>query len=305
MPATGVPVPFAAVGVTPGATRGIRKTLADVPGPKDGAMFDHNDKGGVRSVKECPECGGTYTGAVSDHKHVVRVGKSLGIRDTLRIAKAAYNPAPKKMLPKVTLGGPDANGGSAGPRATVRTQAAPFDRMRDMGRKNDPGDLSYTPKVTGRPRPMAKAGEHCDNCADALMKCASCGCHKPQDAHEEETMAGKENVGIRKALAQPAPVAAPLDGIRSFTKSLRSRIANGPNPGNPVGYMVGRNHPGTSTPAIGGGHDVFCSSCSPRVPHRTPLFKENIGDYRQSCHGCGRTLVEGKTPMWPELFDKR
>lgn len=62
-------------------------------------------------------------------------------------SQRVYDPRPRKLLPKMSLGGRDANGGSAGPRASVRTQAAKPDRMRDLGNKTDRGDLSYAPKV--------------------------------------------------------------------------------------------------------------------------------------------------------------
>jgi len=34
------------------------------------------------------------------------------------------------------------------------------------------------------------------------------------------------------------------------------------------------------------------------------IFRVNIGDYKQTCHTCGKVLVEPKTPSWPELFEK-
>ena len=37
---------------------------------------------------------------------------------------------------------------------------------------------------------------------------------------------------------------------------------------------------------------------------RVPMFHGNVYPYRQTCHTCGATLVEGQTPAWPELFSK-
>lgn len=67
--------------------------------------------------------------------------------DKTEKSQRIYDPRPRKSLPKMNLGGPDANGGSAGPRASVRTQGAKFDRMRDLGNKTDRGDLSYVAKI--------------------------------------------------------------------------------------------------------------------------------------------------------------
>jgi len=34
------------------------------------------------------------------------------------------------------------------------------------------------------------------------------------------------------------------------------------------------------------------------------LWRVNVEPYGQSCHRCGRTLVEPRTPAWPELYDR-
>jgi hypothetical protein len=33
-----------------------------------------------------------------------------------------------------------------------------------------------------------------------------------------------------------------------------------------------------------------------------PIWRINIGDYKQSCSVCQALVVKGKTPSWPELF---
>jgi hypothetical protein len=48
---------------------------------------------------------------------------------------------------------------------------------------------------------------------------------------------------------------------------------------------------------------VYCVDHTPADTTYTPVYRVNIGDYKQSCKGCGKLLVEGKTPAWCELFD--
>jgi len=72
-----------------------------------------------------------------------------------------------------------------------------------------------------------------------------------------------------------------------------------------IGYLRAR--------ADGGGHEVVCPRCERIMRERvglrgereialTPVYRVNIGSYKQSCAACGRVLVKGQTPAWPELF---
>ena len=72
-----------------------------------------------------------------------------------------------------------------------------------------------------------------------------------------------------------------------------------------VGYLRAR--------ADGGGLEVICPRCERLMRERlglvgdrstalTPVYRVNIKPYRQSCAACGRQLVKGQTPAWPELF---
>lgn len=66
-----------------------------------------------------------------------------------------------------------------------------------------------------------------------------------------------------------------------------------------VGYLVA--YPGFS--------GVCCQECldgadKDTVKHPVSIFRVNVGPYKQTCHGCGKVLVEPKTPIWPELFVK-
>jgi hypothetical protein len=197
------PMPSPVVGVTPGIAKHLHPPKPGIRGvmekanmaTKDGPLHDQaDDAGGPDTVKECPECGETYTGALESHVHKTGGGQ---------MAKAV----------------------------TVKNRGS-----REYARD------------------------------------------------------------FRKALRTT---------IRDFMKGpLGERVAEQRihNSVKPIGFMVPKESPGSGMPSSGG-HNVFCSSCSPRVGHRTPVFRENIGNYRQSCHGCGRQLVEGKMG-WPELFSK-
>jgi hypothetical protein len=44
--------------------------------------------------------------------------------------------------------------------------------------------------------------------------------------------------------------------------------------------------------------------CAGLNPSGTRMYRVNFGDYKQTCHHCGRIIVEPKTPVWPELFPK-
>ncbi len=39
-------------------------------------------------------------------------------------------------------------------------------------------------------------------------------------------------------------------------------------------------------------------------PKPVPLYRVNIGSYKQTCHGCNKVLVEPRSHIWPELFVK-
>lgn len=56
---------------------------------------------------------------------------------------------------------------------------------------------------------------------------------------------------------------------------------------------------------------VCCEAClngsdmaAERDPKPVSLYRINIGPYKQTCHGCGKVLVEPRTSLWPELFVK-
>lgn len=68
-----------------------------------------------------------------------------------------------------------------------------------------------------------------------------------------------------------------------------------------IGYLI-------AYPSFTG---VCCQACLDAAdpptatdPRPVPLYRVNIGPYRQACHGCGKTLVEPRTHLWPELFVK-
>jgi hypothetical protein len=68
-----------------------------------------------------------------------------------------------------------------------------------------------------------------------------------------------------------------------------------------IGYLI-------AFPAFTG---VCCQECldgsdmrDQRDPKPVALHRVNIGPYKQTCHGCGKVLVEAKTSLWPELFVK-
>lgn len=50
------------------------------------------------------------------------------------------------------------------------------------------------------------------------------------------------------------------------------------------------------------GHVYCIEGCIPSKFRPIRVYRDNIGDYKQSCAKCGKILVEGKTPAWPELF---
>ena|SRR6266446_3485163 len=75
-----------------------------------------------------------------------------------------------------------------------------------------------------------------------------------------------------------------------------------------IGYYLLTEHIGY---LLTESHTVIGLCCQPQAPlydkgiRCSPLFRVNIGQYRQTCHRCGATLVEPATPAWPELFRKR
>ncbi len=58
---------------------------------------------------------------------------------------------------------------------------------------------------------------------------------------------------------------------------------------------------------------VLCSDCASTdrpvcgfpEPRVVKLYRINIEPYKQSCHGCDKVLVEGRTDYWCELFPKK
>ncbi len=80
----------------------------------------------------------------------------------------------------------------------------------------------------------------------------------------------------------------------------------------PIGYLCVK--PGEQS------HRVVGGCCAERVEHTSPVYRENIFPYIQSCAFCGKVLVEGAQcaankakcaragephTHWPELFDGR
>lgn len=53
---------------------------------------------------------------------------------------------------------------------------------------------------------------------------------------------------------------------------------------------------------------VCCEEChdaadkDPSGPAPPRLYHENVYPYKQTCHGCGKVLVQSKTDAWPELY---
>jgi hypothetical protein len=61
----------------------------------------------------------------------------------------------------------------------------------------------------------------------------------------------------------------------------------------PIGFLTPK----------GCGHAVVGLCCSDQCEHKgPPVYAVNVLPYRQTCSRCGETLVEGRTPAWPELF---
>lgn len=66
-----------------------------------------------------------------------------------------------------------------------------------------------------------------------------------------------------------------------------------------IGYLIA--YPGFS--------GVCCQECldaadKDTVKQPVPLYEVNVHPYKQSCHGCGKVLVQPATSLWPELFVK-
>lgn len=71
------------------------------------------------------------------------------------------------------------------------------------------------------------------------------------------------------------------------------------------------------------GTKVYCDACVLKHAGESapaPLYRENIGSYKQSCHGCGMVIVLGMPcgdgacgsgvwdlghTHWPELYNKK
>ncbi len=65
-----------------------------------------------------------------------------------------------------------------------------------------------------------------------------------------------------------------------------------------IGYLVRSKH-------------VMCFLCYRQADSRqevrvnaVQLYRVNIGQYGQDCHGCGAVLVKALTEAWPELFTR-
>jgi hypothetical protein len=54
------------------------------------------------------------------------------------------------------------------------------------------------------------------------------------------------------------------------------------------------------------GSKLVCVECAKTEPtaQRIPLYFENIAPYKQTCHQCGKTVVEPRSQAWPVLFPK-
>lgn len=52
-------------------------------------------------------------------------------------------------------------------------------------------------------------------------------------------------------------------------------------------------------------YNVLCNFCVDKAEgQKTKLYKVNVGPYKQTCHCCGKVLVEPQTPAWCELYTK-
>jgi ribosomal protein S27E len=46
---------------------------------------------------------------------------------------------------------------------------------------------------------------------------------------------------------------------------------------------------------------VHCHDCATNI--ETPVYRENVAGYRQTCKACGRLLAGPADADWPELFN--
>ncbi len=46
---------------------------------------------------------------------------------------------------------------------------------------------------------------------------------------------------------------------------------------------------------------VHCPDCATNI--ETPVYRENVAGYRQTCKACGRLLAGPADADWPELFN--
>lgn len=52
----------------------------------------------------------------------------------------------------------------------------------------------------------------------------------------------------------------------------------------------------------GSHYAVVGECCKEQRRRESPVFEVNVLPYRQNCVCCGKVLVQGRTPSWPELF---
>ena len=78
----------------------------------------------------------------------------------------------------------------------------------------------------------------------------------------------------------------------------------------PGGNLVGKGDYGRIGYLVRSKH-VMCFFCYRAADSRqevrvnaVALYRVNIGQYGQDCHGCGQILVKALTEAWPELFTR-
>lgn len=75
----------------------------------------------------------------------------------------------------------------------------------------------------------------------------------------------------------------------------------------PSTVRVPNDHVGYLLALDAGAFGVCCHACHAAanlhpVSQPIKLLRVNVEPYKQACHGCGETIVQGRTPAWPELF---
>ena len=76
----------------------------------------------------------------------------------------------------------------------------------------------------------------------------------------------------------------PWDGAIPIHYQVKGKVMS-----NHIGYLVNAKK-------------VLCHDCMPEGGEGAKLYDVNILPYRQTCHKCSKSIVEGQTSAWCELF---